>query len=60
MSWSLVLESLSQPVINRHLVFCLLDILLEFLVLKDSGKEPEAAAATPCACSGPDKGAPAL
>ncbi|XP_041336483.1 sorting nexin-19 isoform X2 [Pyrgilauda ruficollis] len=60
MSWNLVLESLSQPVINRHLVFCLLDILLEFLVLKGSSKEPEAAAATPCACSGPDKGAPAL
>uniref|UniRef100_A0A8C3UUA0 Sorting nexin-19 n=1 Tax=Catharus ustulatus TaxID=91951 RepID=A0A8C3UUA0_CATUS len=60
MSWSLVLESLSQPVINRHLVFCLLDILLEFLVLKGSSKEPEAAAATPCACSGPDKGVPAL
>ncbi|NXP00152.1 SNX19 protein, partial [Certhia brachydactyla] len=55
MSWNLVLESLSQPVINRHLVFCLLDILLEFLVLKDSSKEPEAAAATQCACSGPDK-----
>ncbi|NXB28740.1 SNX19 protein, partial [Eulacestoma nigropectus] len=55
MSWNLVLESLSQPVINRHLVFCLLDILLEFLVLKGSSKEPEAAAATPCACSGPDK-----
>ncbi|NXU95708.1 SNX19 protein, partial [Cettia cetti] len=60
MSWSLVLESLSQPVINRHLVFCLLDILLEFLVLKGSSKEPEAAAATPCACSGLDKGVPAL
>lgn len=41
-------------------MFCLLDILLEFLVLKDSSKEPEAAAATPCACSGLDKGVPAL
>uniref|UniRef100_A0A8C5JDB4 Sorting nexin-19 n=1 Tax=Junco hyemalis TaxID=40217 RepID=A0A8C5JDB4_JUNHY len=60
MSWNLVLESLSQPVINRHLVFCLLDILLEFLVLKGSSQEPEAAAATPCACSGIDKGVPAL
>lgn len=60
MSWNLVLESLSQPVINRHLVFCLLDILLEFLVLKGPSKEPEAAAATACACSGTDKGVPAL
>ncbi|NWR09779.1 SNX19 protein, partial [Paradoxornis webbianus] len=55
MSWNVVLESLSQPVINRHLVFCLLDILLEFLVVKDSSKQPESAAATPCPCSGPDK-----
>ncbi|NXF71010.1 SNX19 protein, partial [Sclerurus mexicanus] len=55
MSWKLVLESLSQPVINKHLVFCLLDILLEFLVLKGSSEEPEAAAAAPSACGGPDK-----
>lgn len=41
-------------------MFCLLDILLEFLVLKGSSKEPEAAAATPCACSGLDKGVSAL
>ncbi|NWI91128.1 SNX19 protein, partial [Pitta sordida] len=52
MSWTLVLESLSQPVINRHLVFCLLDILLEFLVLKGSSEEPEAA---PPASAGLDK-----
>ncbi|KAM8795517.1 sorting nexin-19 [Eudromia elegans] len=51
LSWNLVLESLGQPIINRHLVFCLLDILLEFLVLKDSGDEPETAAAAPCASS---------
>ncbi|XP_027763153.1 sorting nexin-19 isoform X2 [Empidonax traillii] len=55
MSWNLVLESLSQPVINKHLVFCLLDILLEFLVLKDSCEEPRAAAAAPSACGGLDK-----
>ncbi|NXM24923.1 SNX19 protein, partial [Oxyruncus cristatus] len=55
MSWNLVLESLSQPVINRHLVFCLLDILLEFLVLKGSSEEPKAAAAAPSACGGLDK-----
>ncbi|NWT03675.1 SNX19 protein, partial [Mionectes macconnelli] len=55
MSWNLVLESLSQPVINRHLVFCLLDILLEFLVLKGSSEEPKAAAASPSVCGGLDK-----
>ncbi|NXG18549.1 SNX19 protein, partial [Grallaria varia] len=55
MSWNVVLESLSQPVINRHLVFCLLDILLEFLVQKGSSEEPEAAAAAPSACGGLDK-----
>ncbi|XP_009489446.2 sorting nexin-19 [Pelecanus crispus] len=55
MSWNLVLESLGQPVINRHLVFCLLDILLEFLVLKGSSDELETAAVMPSACSGLDK-----
>ncbi|XP_050766918.1 LOW QUALITY PROTEIN: sorting nexin-19 [Gymnogyps californianus] len=55
MSWNLVLESLGQPVINRHLVFCLLDILLEFLVLKGSSDELETAAAAPSASSGLDK-----
>ncbi|XP_017665278.1 PREDICTED: sorting nexin-19 isoform X1 [Lepidothrix coronata] len=55
MSWNLVLESLSQPVINRHLVFCLLDILLEFLVLKGSSEEPKAAAVAPSAYGGLDK-----
>ncbi|NWI26367.1 SNX19 protein, partial [Sula dactylatra] len=55
MSWKLVLESLGQPVINRHLVFCLLDILLEFLVLKSSSDELETAAVAPSASSGLDK-----
>ncbi|NXG06023.1 SNX19 protein, partial [Sakesphorus luctuosus] len=55
MSWNLVLESLSQPVINKHLVFCLLDIVLEFLVLEGSSEEPEAAAAAPSACGGLDR-----
>ncbi|KFR01940.1 Sorting nexin-19, partial [Nipponia nippon] len=55
MSWNLVLESLSQPVINRHLVFCLLDILLEFLVLKGSSDELETTAVAPSASSGLDK-----
>ncbi|XP_009876669.1 PREDICTED: sorting nexin-19, partial [Apaloderma vittatum] len=55
MSWNVVLESLGQPVINRHLVFCLLDILLEFLVLKGSSDELEAAAVVPSASRGLDK-----
>ncbi|NXF34140.1 SNX19 protein, partial [Nyctibius bracteatus] len=55
MSWNLVLESLGQPVINRHLVFCLLDILLEFLVLKGSSHELETAAVAPSASRGLDK-----
>ncbi|XP_038610271.1 sorting nexin-19 [Tachyglossus aculeatus] len=33
LSWELVLETLQQPLINRHLVFCLWDIILEFLAL---------------------------
>ncbi|XP_008945103.1 PREDICTED: sorting nexin-19, partial [Merops nubicus] len=55
MSWSLVLESLGQPVINRHLVFCLLDILLEFLVPKGSSNELETAAVAPSVSRGLDK-----
>ncbi|NXI99073.1 SNX19 protein, partial [Psophia crepitans] len=55
MSWNLVLESLGQPVINRHLVFCLLDILLEFLVLKGCSDELETAAVALSASSGLDK-----
>ncbi|KAM9175395.1 sorting nexin-19 [Mergus octosetaceus] len=55
MSWNLVLESLAHPVINRHLVFCLLDILLEFLVLKGSSNELETAAVAPSDSSGLEK-----
>ncbi|XP_030361293.1 sorting nexin-19 isoform X1 [Strigops habroptila] len=55
MSWNVVLESLSQPVINRHLVFCLLDILLEFLVLKGSSEELGTSSVSPSASSGLDK-----
>uniref|UniRef100_A0A8B9QGR2 Sorting nexin-19 n=1 Tax=Apteryx owenii TaxID=8824 RepID=A0A8B9QGR2_APTOW len=55
LSWNLVLESLGQPVINRHLVFCLLDILLEFLVLKDSSDELETTAVAPSASSSLEK-----
>ncbi|XP_063166938.1 sorting nexin-19 [Candoia aspera] len=49
-SWSLVLESVQHPTINRHMVYCLTDILLEFLI-PDSPME----AATPLMT--PDYGA---
>ncbi|NXS91464.1 SNX19 protein, partial [Jacana jacana] len=55
MSWKLVQESLGQPVINRHLVFCLLDVLLEFLVLKGSSDELETAVVAPSASGGLDR-----
>ncbi|NXJ69850.1 SNX19 protein, partial [Rostratula benghalensis] len=55
MSWKLVLDSLGQPVINRHLVFCLLDVLLEFLVLKGSSDELETAVVAPSASGGLEK-----
>ncbi|XP_058400773.1 sorting nexin-19 isoform X1 [Diceros bicornis minor] len=39
LSWSLVLESIQQPLINRHLIYCLWDIVLEFLDLSASLEE---------------------
>ncbi|XP_006150698.1 sorting nexin-19 isoform X1 [Tupaia chinensis] len=42
LSWGLVLESLQQPLINRHLLYCLGDIILEFLDLRASVKESAA------------------
>nr|XP_012304607.1 sorting nexin-19 isoform X1 [Aotus nancymaae] len=39
LSWGLVLESLQQPLINRHLIYCLGDIILEFLDLSASVEE---------------------
>ncbi|KAB0364653.1 hypothetical protein FD754_008809 [Muntiacus muntjak] len=39
LSWSLVLESLHQPLINRHLIYCLWDIILELLELSASAEE---------------------
>ncbi|GCC23112.1 hypothetical protein chiPu_0001505 [Chiloscyllium punctatum] len=38
-SWQLVLESLQDPMINRHLVYCIWDLLLEFLVPEASSEE---------------------
>ncbi|KAM7413686.1 hypothetical protein PAMA_020866 [Pampus argenteus] len=32
LSWQTVLDSLQDPYINRHLVYCICDLLLEFLV----------------------------
>uniref|UniRef100_A0A8C8DLP4 Sorting nexin C-terminal domain-containing protein n=1 Tax=Oryzias sinensis TaxID=183150 RepID=A0A8C8DLP4_9TELE len=32
LSWQTVLDSFQDPLINRHLVFCLLDLLLDVLV----------------------------
>ncbi|EDL25329.1 sorting nexin 19, isoform CRA_b [Mus musculus] len=39
LSWSLVLESFQQPLINRHLIYCLGDIILELLDLSASVEE---------------------
>ncbi|XP_040848591.1 sorting nexin-19 isoform X1 [Ochotona curzoniae] len=39
LSWRLVLESLQQPLINRHLIYCLGDIIMEFLDLSTSIEE---------------------
>ncbi|XP_076780679.1 sorting nexin-19 [Arvicanthis niloticus] len=39
LSWSLVLESFQQSLINRHLIYCLGDIILEFLDLSASVEE---------------------
>ncbi|XP_039352416.1 sorting nexin-19 isoform X4 [Mauremys reevesii] len=46
LSWNLVLESLRQPIINRHLVYRLSDILLEFLILNNSSDDPKTTAVT--------------
>ncbi|XP_059785997.1 sorting nexin-19 isoform X3 [Balaenoptera ricei] len=50
LSWSLVLESLRQPLINRHLIYCLWDIILEFL---DLGASAEESAVTGSAADSP-------
>ncbi|XP_064830711.1 sorting nexin-19 [Oncorhynchus masou masou] len=36
LSWQTALESLQDPYINRHLVYCIWDLLLEFLVPETS------------------------
>ncbi|XP_077161477.1 sorting nexin-19 [Paroedura picta] len=42
-SWSLVLESMQHLVINRHMVYCLADILLEFLIPELQNEKPQPA-----------------
>ncbi|XP_015193251.2 sorting nexin-19 [Lepisosteus oculatus] len=39
LSWKVVLESLQDPYINRHLVYCVWDLLLEFLVPEASDQD---------------------
>ncbi|XP_064338304.1 sorting nexin-19 isoform X5 [Camelus dromedarius] len=47
LGWSLVLESLQQPLIDRHLVYCLWDVILEFLDLSACAEgSPTAASAS--------------
>ncbi|KAL0993790.1 hypothetical protein UPYG_G00113970 [Umbra pygmaea] len=36
LSWEMALESLQDPDINRHLVYCICDLLLEFLIPESS------------------------
>uniref|UniRef100_A0A8C0GCE4 Sorting nexin 19 n=1 Tax=Chelonoidis abingdonii TaxID=106734 RepID=A0A8C0GCE4_CHEAB len=54
LSWNLVLESLRQPIINRHLVYRLLDILLEFLILNTSSDDPKTTAVTSSVSNSPE------
>ncbi|XP_018598453.1 sorting nexin-19 isoform X1 [Scleropages formosus] len=39
MTWQTALESLQDPQINRHLVYCVWDLLLEFLIPESSSEE---------------------
>ncbi|XP_074069508.1 sorting nexin-19 [Macrotis lagotis] len=47
LSWGLVLESLQQPIINRHLIYCLWDIILEVLDLSVSAEESTTTTSAP-------------
>ncbi|XP_043847963.1 sorting nexin-19 [Dromiciops gliroides] len=53
LSWSLVLESLQQPLINRHLIYCLWDIILECLDLSASAEESATTTPAPDTPSNP-------
>ncbi|KAJ0021822.1 hypothetical protein NQD34_009312 [Periophthalmus magnuspinnatus] len=39
LSWENALDSLQDPYINRHLVYCIFDLLLEFLVPETSEED---------------------
>ncbi|KAI1893461.1 hypothetical protein AGOR_G00123960 [Albula goreensis] len=39
LSWKTVLDSLQDPNINRHLVYCVCDLLLEFLIPESSDED---------------------
>uniref|UniRef100_A0ACB8EYC6 Uncharacterized protein n=1 Tax=Sphaerodactylus townsendi TaxID=933632 RepID=A0ACB8EYC6_9SAUR len=49
-SWSLVLESMQHPIINRHMVYCLSDILLEFLIPELQADNPQPMPVASSAC----------
>ncbi|XP_010638393.1 sorting nexin-19 isoform X3 [Fukomys damarensis] len=55
LSWSLILESVQQPLINRHLIFCLGDIILEFLGLCASAEDPASTTTTSDAPGSPKR-----
>ncbi|XP_060124603.1 sorting nexin-19 isoform X2 [Zootoca vivipara] len=57
-SWSLVLESMQHPIINRHMVYCLADILLEFLIPDSQVDESKATSVGTPACGVSERAGP--
>ncbi|XP_056139465.1 sorting nexin-19-like [Lampris incognitus] len=54
LSWQTVLDSLQDPYINRHMVYCICDLLLEFLVPEIS-EEDFQCSLLQCLSKNPDK-----
>ncbi|KAL8173713.1 UNVERIFIED_CONTAM: hypothetical protein K2H54_019792 [Gekko kuhli] len=54
-SWSLVLESMQHPIINRHMVYCLSDILLEFLIPELQAGQPQPAPVAASVCGAAER-----
>ncbi|XP_015282000.1 PREDICTED: sorting nexin-19 [Gekko japonicus] len=54
-SWSLVLESMQHPIINRHMVYCLSDILLEFLIPELQVDKPQPAPVGASVCGATER-----